>query len=110
MSRQLWNGRVILGLVTFLVLLTGPRGNGAEPARGRVHRGGLLGTVENGVAVFKGVPYAVPPVAALRWSLPRPVVPWSGDLQVNEFGPSCMQEEPPRNVPAGSRALQLSED
>ena len=110
MSRQTWNGRVIVGLVTFLTLLAGSRGNSAEPARVRVHSGVLLGTVENGVAVFKGVPYAAPPVAALRWSLPRPVAPWSGDLPANEFGSSCMQDEPPHNVPAGSPALQLSED
>jgi para-nitrobenzyl esterase len=109
-SRQIWNGRVIVGLVTVLALFAAPHGNSAEPARVPVRSGVLVGTVENGVAVFKGVPYAAPPVDALRWSLPRPVAPWSGDLPVNEFGPSCMQDEPPRNVPAGSRALQLSED
>lgn len=110
MSRQIWHGRVIVGLVTVWALLCAPRGNSSEPARVRVRSGVIVGTVEDGIAVFKGVPYAAAPVDALRWSLPRPAVPWSGELPAREFGPSCMQGEPPRNVPAGSRALQLSED
>jgi para-nitrobenzyl esterase len=93
-----------------LALLVAPRGNGAEPVKVRVQSGVLVGAVENGVAVFKGVPYAAPPVNALRWSLPRALAPWSGELAASDFGASCMQDEPPRNVPAGSRALQLSED
>jgi para-nitrobenzyl esterase len=111
MSGQAWSGRVIVGLLAGLALIASERGNSSEgAAKIRVHGGVLVGTSENGVAVFKGVPYAEPPVNALRWKLPQPAHPWPGELTVNEFGASCTQASPPRSVPAGSRALQLSED
>ncbi|MHB8105544.1 MAG: carboxylesterase family protein, partial [Dehalococcoidales bacterium] len=38
--------------------------------------GKLEGYIENGLYVFKGVPYAAPPVGALRWMPPQAVKPW----------------------------------
>ena len=43
------------------------------------------------VRVFKGIPFAAPPVGLLRWRAPQPVVAWDGVRQANEFGPRCMQ-------------------
>ncbi|MBK8478719.1 MAG: carboxylesterase family protein [Opitutaceae bacterium] len=43
------------------------------------------------VAVFKGVPFAAPPVGELRWREPQPVAPWSGIRDAGRFGPSPMQ-------------------
>lgn len=43
------------------------------------------------VYAFKGVPYAAPPVGALRWRAPRPATPWRGVRQATQFGPSPMQ-------------------
>jgi para-nitrobenzyl esterase len=43
------------------------------------------------VRVYKGVPYAAPPVGALRWRPPQPAVPWSGVRRADEFGPCCQQ-------------------
>lgn len=40
---------------------------------------------------FQGIPYAAPPVGALRWQPPQPVRPWSGVRQARRFGPRCMQ-------------------
>jgi para-nitrobenzyl esterase len=40
---------------------------------------------------FQGIPYAAPPVGALRWKPPQPVAPWSGVRQARRFGPRCMQ-------------------
>ena len=45
------------------------------------------------VRVFKGIPFAAPPVGLLRWRAPQPVVAWDGVRQANEFGPRCMQIE-----------------
>ena len=84
--------------------------NAAEPIRVPVQNGMLVGSIDSGVAIFKGVPYAAPPVDALRWTLPRPFPKWSGERVAADFGPSCLQRSPPRNIPAGSRATQLSED
>jgi para-nitrobenzyl esterase len=41
--------------------------------------------------VFRGVPYAAPPVGDLRWREPQPVAPWSGIRDAVEFGPIPMQ-------------------
>jgi para-nitrobenzyl esterase len=43
------------------------------------------------ITVFKGLPYAAPPVGILRWRAPAPVVPWTGDRKADRFGNSCVQ-------------------
>jgi para-nitrobenzyl esterase len=43
------------------------------------------------IAVFKGVPFAAPPVGALRWRAPKPVVAWQGVKKADQFGASCIQ-------------------
>jgi para-nitrobenzyl esterase len=44
------------------------------------------------VSVFRGIPFAAPPVGELRWREPQPVVAWSGTRQATEFAPRCMQQ------------------
>jgi para-nitrobenzyl esterase len=44
-----------------------------------------------GVRVFRGIPFAMPPVGELRWQAPRPAVPWEGVRKGADFGPRCMQ-------------------
>ena len=44
-----------------------------------------------GLDEFKGIPYAAPPVGALRWKPPQPVAAWSGVRAADRFGPRCMQ-------------------
>jgi para-nitrobenzyl esterase len=46
---------------------------------------------QGGIRVFKGIPYAAPPVGDLRWQAPRPAVPWQGVRDATVFGPACMQ-------------------
>ena len=48
------------------------------------------------VTVFKGIPYAAPPVDGLRWQAPQPVEPWEGVKTCDSFGPICPQ---PGNKP-----------
>jgi len=43
------------------------------------------------VTVFKGIPYAAPPVGDLRWRAPKPAAHWEGVRKADEFGPVCMQ-------------------
>ncbi len=44
-----------------------------------------------GVHVFKGIPFAAPPVGDLRWRPPQPALPWTGVRSCTEFSPACPQ-------------------
>ena len=57
---------------------------------GRV-QGALLPS--SGGAVFKGIPFAQPPVGDLRWREPQPVKPWTGVRQATEYGAPCAQSD-----------------
>lgn len=46
------------------------------------------------VTVFRGIPFAQPPVGELRWRAPQPAQNWSGVRMCDNFGPPSMQEEP----------------
>ena len=48
--------------------------------------------------IYKGIPYAAPPVGAGRWQAPRPVRPWQGVLNADRFGHACLQPLPARNA------------
>jgi para-nitrobenzyl esterase len=54
-------------------------------------KGRLEGAREGGVFVFRGIPYARPPVGALRFRPPEPSQPWSGVRDATRFGPSAPQ-------------------
>jgi para-nitrobenzyl esterase len=43
------------------------------------------------IRIFKGIPYAAPPVGYLRWKEPQPTPKWEGVRQTTEFAPRCMQ-------------------
>ncbi len=49
----------------------------------------------DGVRSFKGIPFAQPPVADLRWREPQPVKNWQGVRNADQFGPRCMQRTSP---------------
>ena len=44
------------------------------------------------IRVYKGIPFAAPPVGDLRWRAPQPAAPWQGVRKADAFGNSCMQE------------------
>jgi para-nitrobenzyl esterase len=66
-------------------------------ATARVESGVLAGTLcaDGTVAVFKGIPYAAPPVGELRWRAPQPPAAWAGVRPADTFGPICPQYGPP---------------
>ncbi|MEV0298595.1 carboxylesterase family protein [Nocardia sp. NPDC050710] len=57
----------------------------------RTTAGVVRGRWENTVAVFRGIPYAQPPVGSRRFAAPVPAQPWDGVRDVLEFGPSVPQ-------------------
>jgi para-nitrobenzyl esterase len=63
--------------------------------------GGLVSGVRDGrddVRVYKGIPFAAPPVGELRWREPQPARPWSGVRVADRFGSVCQQPLIPRNA------------
>ncbi|MFL6118321.1 carboxylesterase/lipase family protein [Actinophytocola sp.] len=84
--------------------------------RARVEAGDLAGRLSAGVAAFKGIPYAAPPVGDLRWRPPSPAPPWPGVRPAVEFGPAPLQSQPSRSSImwhtnfADRHALVMSED
>ena len=54
--------------------------------------GVLEGKDLSGITVFKGVPFAAPPVGNLRWKAPQPAAHWDGVREAKEYGPNPMQE------------------
>lgn len=50
-------------------------------------------TSASGVRVFRGIPFAAPPVGSLRWREPQPVPHWEGVRDASEFGDVCIQPE-----------------
>ncbi len=53
--------------------------------------GSIEGTEENGLCVFRGVPFAAPPVGELRFKAPQPVESWDGVRDAKSFGPISLQ-------------------
>ena len=70
-----------------------PRSSAAQLATPvRIAGGMVQGTEEaGGVRRFAGLPFAAPPVGALRWREPRAAAPWKGVRDATRFGPRCMQ-------------------
>lgn len=75
-----------------------------------------LAAPEPEITVFRGIPFAAPPVGDRRWRAPRPVEPWPGTLAAYDFAPAC-----PQPTPGGSNefydrewgtdpAIELNED
>ncbi|SOD80549.1 carboxylesterase/lipase family protein [Spirosoma fluviale] len=59
--------------------------------------GGLVSGTTNAagdIHIFRGIPFAAPPVGNLRWKAPQPVIPWSGVRKCDAFGPSPVQGSP----------------
>ncbi|HVS63467.1 MAG TPA: carboxylesterase family protein [Thermoanaerobaculia bacterium] len=62
------------------------------------------------VAVYRGIPYAAPPIGELRWKPPQPVGRWDGVMTANSFGPACMQTPYPEGSFYASPPVETSED
>jgi para-nitrobenzyl esterase len=56
--------------------------------------GKVEGYTRGNVHIYKGIPFAQPPVGGLRWKAPQPVLSWEGVKECTEFGPSPIQNKP----------------
>jgi len=83
------------GFVVFVSIMASiSLGVGAGPAadpHATVAQGVLTGTTDNDVTVFRGVPFAAPPVGDLRWAPPAPPLKWAQPRAATNFGAACTQ-------------------
>lgn len=69
-----------------------------QPEPVRVEQGLVQGTSEEGLTVYRGIPFAAPPVSDLRWRAPQPAAKWEGVKQASKFAPGPIQSG---NPPSG---------
>ena len=101
-------------LVVTAIVLAGESGVATLPAPVRIDAGlvsGIAGSTAN-MRVFKGIPFAAPPVGPLRWRPPQPVRSWAGVRSADQFGARCMQPSGGAGGRGGatSTATPMSED
>ena len=69
-----------------------------QPAAIKIQDGLVQGSFEDGLTIYRGIPFALPPVGNLRWRAPQPVKKWDTVLQAKKFAPGPIQGG---NPPAG---------
>jgi para-nitrobenzyl esterase len=76
-----------------LALLVAAAATASAANQVRTQSGIVEGTTsaDSKIHVFKGIPFAAPPVGKLRWQPPQPVDSWTGIRKATAFGPRCMQ-------------------
>lgn len=72
--------------------------------------GRLRGSLHQGIAAFKGIPYAAPPVGALRWRPPADPLRWSGVRDAIDYGPWAPQRSSTLDGVMGAEQAAQSED
>jgi para-nitrobenzyl esterase len=81
---------ILAAVATLIAGAAQAQSTGAPPTV-RIDGGPLVGVTEGPANVFRNIPYAAPPVGALRWAPPQPVKPWKTPRPATEAGPSCPQ-------------------
>jgi para-nitrobenzyl esterase len=111
-SRAAWRYVASAGISLLCCLHGAARAEPAAPApEVRLSNGMVQGMRirKNGtdLSVFRGIPFAAPPVGAFRWREPQPVARWAGTRKAHQFGPRCAQ---PARHNHTFRSTAMSED
>lgn len=61
------------------------------PEQAKVEQGIVQGSIEDGLRVFKGIPFAAPPQGDLRWKAPQPAEKWKGIKETTAYAPAAFQ-------------------
>ena len=90
--------RNVFFLIAMFMIFVPKFGIAQQPAPVKVEDGLLQGSLEDGLTVYEGIPFAAPPVGDLRWKPPQPAAKWKGVRQATKFAPGPMQNG---NPPSG---------
>lgn len=98
MSRLAWRAALARTMAAAAALTLGASPALAAPAPGgpvaQSASGPLLGSADaDGVLRFRAIPYAAPPLGALRWQPPQPPAPWKAPRDATHEGASCLQND-----------------
>jgi len=74
------------------------------------YTGGRVGTIGKPVRMYRGIPYAAPPVGNLRWKAPQPVTPWTGIKECTVLPPWPPQQFPTLDRYGAIQESGMSED
>lgn len=96
--------KILLSLALLFTTMTAS----AQNPQVKTSNGILEGLEVSGIKVFKGVPFAEPPVGELRWKAPQPVKPWAGVRKAHDYGPNPMQQPLFGDMNFGTK--EMSED
>jgi para-nitrobenzyl esterase len=78
-------------LIAIFVILSAGFCLAQAPASVKVEGGLVHGIIEDGLTVYRGIPFAAPPIGDLRWRAPQPVPQWEGVKETIKFAPACIQ-------------------
>ncbi len=100
-------------ILMLLALLFGTAATVAQPlTQTVVAQGKIEGVEADGLAYFKGVPYAEPPVGKMRWKAPVPAKPWEGTFKADTYRANPVQKvksQPEEGMPGiGEDCLYLN--
>ena len=91
-----------------ILLIAAPLTSMAANPTVKVEQGSLQGVVEQGLTVYRGIPFAAPPVGDLRWRAPQQAASWDGVRKADKFAPQCVQSMGPARP--GEESPAISED
>ncbi len=102
--------RLRLSVALLAAVLPCPMSSGETKPTVTIDTGILAGVKVGSVGVFKGIPYAAPPVGTLRWEPPAPPAAWTGTRDATAFGAICPQRPRAGSVLATGADQRQSED
>lgn len=90
----------VLGGMIGTLLIAATQAQSTPLSKTQTSTGWVAGDVEDDLGVFKGIPFAKPPVGGLRWKPPQSAERWNGVKETTAFAPACMQSpNPMMNIP-----------
>ena len=82
----------LIGALALSLLATSALSAAEAPAKVKIDSGVLAGVADSGVVTFRGIPFAAPPVGALRWAPPQHPAAWTGERDASKVGSACLQK------------------